>query len=385
METGSQPLRDAHGRSISDLRVSVTDRCNFRCQYCMPADGLPWLERDEVLSFEEIERLVALLVRLGIEDVRLTGGEPLVRREFPRLVSMLAPVPGLGDLSLTTNGYLLERDADALVDAGIGRVNVSIDSLARDRFFQITRRDALPQVLRGLEAIAAHERVRPIKVNAIAMRDFTEREVGSFVELARTSEYQIRFIEFMPLDADGAWTPDSVLTGAEIRALIERTHELVEVPREPSATARVYRFADGAGEIGFINPVSEPFCADCNRLRLTAEGKLRTCLFSIHETDLREPLRTGASDADLEEIIRDAVWRKELKHHVGEPGFRPPPRSMSAIGGSSGNSERNAPASPSASAGRRGATGRDDMCVSPSRGAETEVLSICENFLGLTL
>ncbi len=333
MNTEVEPLVDAHGRTISDLRVSVTDRCNFRCQYCMPADGLPWLERDEVLSFEEIERLVALLVRLGIEDVRLTGGEPLVRKQFPRLVSMLAPIPGLADLSLTTNGYLLERDADALVEAGIRRVNVSIDSLARDRFFQITRRDALPQVLRGLEAIGAHESVRPIKVNAIAMRDFTEREVSSFAELARSSDYQVRFIEFMPLDADHAWTPDSVLTGAEIRSLIEREHELVEVPREPSATARVFRFADGAGEIGFINPVSEPFCADCNRLRLTAEGKLRTCLFSIHETDLREPLRSGAGDDELERIIRDAVWRKELKHHVGEKGFRPPPRSMSAIGG----------------------------------------------------
>jgi cyclic pyranopterin phosphate synthase len=331
--TRSEPLVDAHGRTISDLRVSVTDRCNFRCQYCMPADGLPWLERDEVLSFEEIERLVTLLVKLGIEDVRLTGGEPLVRKQFPQLVSMLAPIPGLADLSLTTNGYLLERDADALVEAGIRRVNVSIDSLARDRFFQITRRDALPQVLRGLEAIGAHESVRPIKVNAIAMRDFTEREVSSFAELARSSEYQVRFIEFMPLDADHSWTPDSVLTGAEIRALIEREHELVEVPREPSATARVFRFADGAGEIGFINPVSEPFCADCNRLRLTAEGKLRTCLFSIHETDLREPMRAGAGDEALERIIRDAVWRKELKHHVGEKGFRPPPRSMSAIGG----------------------------------------------------
>ncbi|MEZ5075436.1 MAG: GTP 3',8-cyclase MoaA [Solirubrobacterales bacterium] len=328
-----EPLRDAHGRTISDLRVSVTDRCNFRCQYCMPADGLPWLERDEVLSFEEIERLVGLFVRLGIEDVRLTGGEPLVRRDFPRLVAMLAAVPGIEDLSLTTNAYLLERDAAALVDAGIGRVNVSIDSLARDRFFQITRRDALPQVLRGLEAIAAHERIRPIKVNAVAMRDFTEREVGAFIELARTSDYQVRFIEFMPLDADGAWTPDSVLTGAEVRAIVEREHALVAMPRERSATARVYRFADGAGEIGFINPVSEPFCADCNRIRLTAEGKLRTCLFSLHETDLRDPMRAGAGDAELEEIIRDAVWRKELKHHVGERGFRPPPRTMSAIGG----------------------------------------------------
>ena len=328
-----ETLRDAHGRAISDLRVSVTDRCNFRCQYCMPADGLPWLERDEVLSFEEIERLVSLLVGLGIEDVRLTGGEPLVRREFPRLVEMLAAIDGIEDLSLTTNGYLLERDADALVAAGIDRVNVSIDSLARDRFFEITRRDALPQVLRGLEAIAAHESVRPIKVNAVAMRDFTEREVGAFAELARTTGYQVRFIEFMPLDADRAWTEQSVLTGAEVRSLIEREHPLIEREREPSSTARVFDFADGRGEIGFINPVSEPFCSDCNRLRLTAEGKLRTCLFSLHETDLRGPMRDGASDDELEAVIRDAVWRKELKHHVGEPGFRPPPRSMSAIGG----------------------------------------------------
>ena len=215
------PLRDAHGRAIGDLRVSVTDRCNFRCQYCMPADGLPWLERDEILRFEEIERLVSLLVRLGIEDVRLTGGEPLVRREFPKLVGMLSGIEGLRDLSLTTNGYLLERDAAALVEAGIGRVNVSIDSLARDRFFHITRRDALPQVLRGLEAIAAFPEVSPIKVNAIAMRDFTEDEVLRFCEFARSTDYQVRFIEFMPLDADQAWTPDAVLSGEEIRQIVD--------------------------------------------------------------------------------------------------------------------------------------------------------------------
>jgi cyclic pyranopterin phosphate synthase len=328
-----EPLTDAHGREITDLRISVTDRCNFRCRYCMPAEGMKWLDRSDLLSFEEIARLAGVLAALGITDVRLTGGEPLARRDFPALVAMLRPIAGIRDLSLTTNGYLLERDAAALVDAGIDRVNVSIDSLARDRFHEVTRRDALPQVLRGLAAIAAFDRVRPIKVNAVAMRDFTEREVGAFAELARTSDYQVRFIEFMPLDADHAWTPDSVLTGAELRALIEREHELVELPREPSATARVFRFADGRGEIGFINPVSEPFCADCNRIRLTAEGKLRTCLFSIHETDLRDPLRSGATDAEIEQVIRDAVWRKELKHHVGEPGFRPPPRSMSAIGG----------------------------------------------------
>jgi cyclic pyranopterin phosphate synthase len=328
-----EQLFDGHGRQIGDLRVSVTDRCNFRCQYCMPAEGLPWLERSEILTFEEVERLVGLFVSMGVGDVRLTGGEPLVRRDFPRLVSMLSKLDGLGDLSVTTNGYLLERDAAALVEAGVDRVNVSIDSLQRDKFFEMTRRDALPQVLRGLDALAAHPEVHPIKVNAVAMRGFTEDEAVRFAEFARSTAFQVRFIEFMPLDADHAWSPDSVLTGEELRSLIDAAYPLEELPREPSATARVFRFTDGQGEIGFINPVSEPFCADCNRVRLTAEGKLRTCLFSLHETDLREPLRSGASDAELEKLIRDSVWRKELKHHVGEKGFRQPARSMSAIGG----------------------------------------------------
>jgi cyclic pyranopterin phosphate synthase len=328
-----EPLFDGHGRRISDLRVSVTDRCNFRCQYCMPAEGLPWLERSEILTFEEIERLVGLFASMGVTDVRLTGGEPLVRRDFPRLVAMLAGTPGLHDLSLTTNGYLLERDAAALVDAGIQRVNVSIDSLQRDKFFEMTRRDALPQVLRGLDALAAHPEVHPIKVNAVAMRGFTEDEALRFADFARSTAFQVRFIEFMPLDADHAWSPDAVLTGDDLRSMIHAVYPLVEVRREPSATARVFRFADGKGEIGFVNPVSEPFCADCNRVRLTAEGKLRTCLFSLHETDLRDPLRSGSPDDELAEIVRDAVWRKELKHHVGEPGFRQPARSMSAIGG----------------------------------------------------
>src|SRR5437763_14911419 len=207
-----EPLRDGHGRLIQDLRVSVTDRCNFRCQYCMPAEGLPWLERAEVLSFEEITRLVGVFGSLGVTDVRLTGGEPLVRREFPKLVSMLASVQGIRDLSLTTNGYLLERDADALVEAGIQRVNVSIDSLQRDRFFEITRRDSLPQVLRGLDAIARHPEVQPVKVNAVAVKGFTEEEALPFAEFARSTAFQVRFIEFMPLDADRAWRADAVLT-----------------------------------------------------------------------------------------------------------------------------------------------------------------------------
>jgi cyclic pyranopterin phosphate synthase len=328
-----EPLLDGHDRLIGDLRVSVTDRCNFRCQYCMPAEGLPWLERAEILSFEEITRLVSVLARMGVADVRLTGGEPLVRRHFPRLVQMLKGIDELNELSLTTNGFLLERDAQALVEAGVDRFNVSVDSLQQDRFYELTRRDALPQVLRGLERLASFPEAHPIKINAVAIRGFTEDEVIPFATLARQTSYQVRFIEYMPLDADRAWTPDQVLTGKEIRSAIHAVYPLEPEPREPSSTARVYRFADGQGRIGFINPVSEPFCADCNRIRLTADGRLRTCLFSLNETDLRGPLRQGASETELETIIRDAVWRKELKHHVGEPGFIQPDRTMSAIGG----------------------------------------------------
>ncbi len=328
-----EPLRDGHDRLIGDVRVSVTDRCNFRCQYCMPAEGLPWLERAEVLSFEEIARLVALLASMGVHDVRLTGGEPLVRRDFPRLAALLAALDDVHDLSVTTNGFLLERDAAALVAAGVQRFNVSIDSLQRDRFFAMTRRDALPQVLRGLDALAAFPQAHPIKVNAVALRDFTEQELLPFARLARERPFEVRFIEFMPLDGDHAWTPEQVLTGEEIRAAIDAVHPLVPQPRAPHATARTYAFADGQGRIGLINPVSEPFCADCNRIRLTADGRLRTCLFSLHETDLRTPLRAGADDDELEAIVRDAVWRKELKHRVNEPGFVQPARTMSAIGG----------------------------------------------------
>jgi len=327
------PLRDGHGRLIGDLRVSVTDRCNFRCQYCMPAEGLPWLERAEILTFEEIARLVSLFGEMGVHEVRLTGGEPLVRRQFPALAQMLAQIDAVHDLSVTTNGFLLERDGEALVRAGINRFNVSVDSLQRDRFFEITRRDALPQVLRGLEHLATFPEAHPIKINAVAIRGFTEDEMIPFAELARRTAYEVRFIEFMPLDADHAWSEDQVLTGAEIRAAIDAVYPLEPQQREPHATARVYNFADGQGKIGFINPVSEPFCGDCNRVRLTADGRLRTCLFSLNETDLRSPMRDGAGDRELEQIIRDAVWLKELKHHVGEPGFIQPARSMSAIGG----------------------------------------------------
>ncbi len=328
-----EQLVDGHGREIGDVRISVTDRCNLRCQYCMPAEGLPWLQRPEVLSFEEIVRLVGVLASMGVADVRLTGGEPLVRREFPKLAAMLRGVEGVEDLSVTTNGFLLERDAGALVAAGVDRFNVSVDSLQRDRYYEITRRDALARVLAGLRELARYPAAHPIKVNAVAMRGFTEQEVLPFARFAREHPYEVRFIEFMPLDADRDWSRAQVLTGEEIRAAIDAAYPLEPQPREDHATARVFRFADGRGQIGFINPVSEPFCADCNRIRITAEGRLRTCLFSLGETDLREPLRSGASDEELAATIRAAVWRKELKHRVNDPGFVQPARTMSAIGG----------------------------------------------------
>jgi cyclic pyranopterin phosphate synthase len=328
-----KPLVDGHGRTIGDVRISVTDRCNFRCQYCMPAEGLPWLDRSALLSYEEIERIVRLLASMGVHDVRLTGGEPLVRRELWRLVEALSAIEDVHDLSLTTNGYLLERQVEDLVRAGLRRVNVSLDALAPDRFFQLTRRDSLQQVLDGLEAAQRHPELRPIKVNVVALKDFTEDEVLRFAEFARQNPYEVRFIEFMPLDADHRWTREKVLPNADIVAMIDAVFPLEAVGRERHGTARRYRFADGTGEMGFISPVTEPFCGDCNRIRITAEGELRTCLFSMTETDLREPLRSGASDAELEELIRDAVWRKELKHHVNDPGFVQPKRTMSRIGG----------------------------------------------------
>jgi cyclic pyranopterin phosphate synthase len=328
-----EPLVDGWGREIKSLRVSVTDKCNFRCRYCMPAEGLEWLPRDEVLSYEEIARLVRIMAAMGVDEVRLTGGEPLVRRDLPTLVGLLAETPGVDDLSLTTNGVLLDRLAAPLVEAGLRRLNVSLDSLSHVRFAEITRRDALDQVLRGLEAAEAHPELRPIKVNCVAIKGFTEEEVPALAELARRKPYVVRFIEFMPLDADEAWSGDQVLTGAEIRAIVEERWPLVELPAKASSTAKRYAFADGAGELGFVNPVSEPFCSSCDRIRMTADGRLRTCLFSRRDWDLKDPLRSGASDDELARLVRNAVAHKELKHRIGDPGFVRANRSMSQIGG----------------------------------------------------
>jgi len=329
-----EPLRDGWGREIRSVRVSVTDKCNFRCTYCMPAEGLEWLGRAEILTFEEIARLVRVLASLGVDEVRLTGGEPLVRRDLPALVEMLAAIPGVRDLSLTTNGVLLDRLAGPLVAAGLKRINVSLDSLSHVRFAELTRRDALDAVLRGLEEAERYPELRPIKVNCVAIKGFTEEEIPALAELARRKPYVVRFIEFMPLDADEIWREDQVLTGGEIRALIEERYgPLVELPAKASSTAKRYGFADGIGELGFVNPVSEPFCSSCDRIRLTADGQLRTCLFSRREWDLKTPLRDGSSDEQLVAALRNAVAHKELKHRINERGFVRASRSMSQIGG----------------------------------------------------
>jgi len=327
-------LVDAYGRHISDLRISITDRCNFRCVYCMPEEGMQWLHRDSILSFDEIERVARVGVELGIDEVRLTGGEPTLRPDLPELVARLSQLP-LRSLSLTTNGFLLRKMAGPLADAGLKRINVSLDTLQHDRFHQIARRHGLDEALGGLEELERHPSIAPIKVNVVAMRDFTEDEVVAFAKLARRKPYVIRFIEFMPLDADGNWQRERVLSGDEIKAIVERDFmPLVPVDAEPSSTSRRYTFSDGVGELGFINPVSQPFCGTCNRIRLTADGQLRTCLFSIDEWDLRAPLRSGATDAELADILIDAVSHKELKHKINEgEAFQRASRSMSQIGG----------------------------------------------------
>lgn len=328
-------LIDRYGRRIKSMRISVTDKCNFRCTYCMPAEGLPWLKKAEILSYEEIERIARVAVNLGIEQIRLTGGEPLVRRDVPELVRQLRPVEGLRSLSITTNGILLKQQARALAEAGLNRINVSVDSLVREKFAKLTRRDQLERVLEGLEEVEKYPSIHPIKVNAVAIRDYSEEEALDFVRLARRKAYIMRWIEFMPLDADQIWRKEDILTGSELKAIIEAEYgPLVPITSgDPSETARRYTFSDGIGEIGFINPVSEPFCATCDRIRLTADGQLRTCLFATEETDLRAVIRSGAPDDVLADTIRRAVWHKELKHYIGDKRFKRANRSMSMIGG----------------------------------------------------
>jgi len=333
------PLVDAHGRTHTSLRLSVTDRCNIRCFYCMPSDAVRFLPRDQVLSFEEIERFSRVAAQLGVDRLRLTGGEPLVRAELPSLVERLTALPGINEVTLTTNGILLADQAAALRDAGLRRINISLDSVREEVFRKVARREGLDRVLEG---IAAAQRVGfdKIRLNAIAMRGLTEDEAPSLVRFACERGLELRFIEYMPLDAEGNWRRDAVLSGEELRDIIQREHgPLRPAPRDDASQPAVdYDFVDrpfdaGGGRIGFINPVSEPFCGDCNRLRLTAEGQIRNCLFSTAEWDARALMRGEGTDAELAQLVRDCVAAKKPGHGIDNPDFLRPERAMYQIGG----------------------------------------------------
>jgi GTP 3',8-cyclase len=328
------PLLDTFGRLHDNLRISVTDRCNVRCFYCMPEDGVKFMKREEILSFEEIERFVRIAVSLGVTKLRVTGGEPLVRKDLAVLIRKLAAIPGVRDLSLTTNGVLLGGQAEALYEAGLRRVNVHLDTLDRERFLKITRRDELDKVLDGIE-VCRKLGYHPIKINAVAVKDLVEPDLVPLARYGRERDIEIRFIEFMPLDAQGLWDRSRVLFASDIIDLLSREiAPLVEIPdRDPRAPATDYRFADGAGRIGFIASVSRPFCLNCNRIRLTSDGKLRYCLFAIDETDVKAPLRAGASDEEIAAIVRATVRQKWIGHEINTARFVPPPRPMYAIGG----------------------------------------------------
>lgn len=333
MEATRPPLIDSFGRVATDLRISVTDRCNFRCRYCMPPEGLPWMSSSELLTFDEIARITRVLVASGVRSIKLTGGEPLVRRDLHVLIEMLRSIDGDLDISLTTNGYLLADRAETLARAGLDRVAVSCDSLLRHRFEDITLRDALTQVMEGLRA-AATAGLEPVKLNCVVMRGVNDDEVVGFAELARSTGYDVRFIEYMPLDAQDEWDRADVVPGNEILATIDRAYPLVATLEDRVEPAAAHAFRDGApGSIGIIPSVTEPFCATCNRLRLTADGQLRACLFSLQETDLRTPLRAAASDDDLAEAARACLAAKWAGHRIGSPDFIKPARSMSMIGG----------------------------------------------------
>jgi GTP 3',8-cyclase len=346
-------LSDSHGRIIRDLRVSVTDRCNFRCVYCLPesdaaadfyqrrfappSQPIPihhrWQPQANILTFEEIERTLRLAVALGIQKVRLTGGEPLLRQKIENLVDRLARIPGLKDLAMTSNGFLFPAKARLLKEAGLRRISFSLDSLDKESFKKITGRDGLEQVLASIQ-LAKELGLEPVKVNAVIIRGINDHEIEALAEFARDQHVSFRFIEFMPLDSSRTWQKDLVVPGHEmLRRLRERFSLVPVAPENPAETARRWAFPEGRGEIGIIAPVSEPFCGHCNRIRLTADGKIRTCLFSLGEHDLRAQLRDGVSDEQVCEFLRSTVLQKEARHHIGEPEFVQPERTMSCIGG----------------------------------------------------
>ena len=327
-------LKDSFGRVIDDLRISLTDRCNFRCVYCMPAEGLAWVPKREILTYEEILRLARIFIDLGIRTVRLTGGEPLMRQDIDVLIEGLIRLAPDLDLSMTSNGFFLKDKAPRLAAAGLKRINVSLDSLQPERFERMVRREGqlVFKILDGLQ-VARAAGLHPIKLNCVVMRGYNEDELVDFARLGRENDYQVRFIEYMPLDAQGAWSMQAVVPGAEILARIHTVFPLVPASGHGTEPATVYRFADGRGSIGVIASVTEPFCESCNRIRITADGQLRTCLFSLHEYNLKGLLRSGATDEEIADSILAAVWKKEAGHKINQPDFVKPARSMSAIGG----------------------------------------------------
>ena len=331
-------LKDALGRVIENLRISVTDRCNFRCVYCMPEEGMKWLPKADILTFEELERLAKRFVKLGIKNIRITGGEPLVRADLPQLIERLARIDGLKDLSLTTNGVGLAKLAPALCEAGLNRVNISLDSLVRAVFEKIARRDALDEVLCGIESAACYFE-GPVKINTVLVRGINDGEILAFAKLARQKGIEVRFIEFMPLDAQKSWDKKQLISGQEIFNTISKHYPLKkDFQQDPHAPSQDWVFTDGSeGKIGFIDPVTSPFCESCNRIRITSDGKLRTCLFSVGETDLRAVLRDpkykNDIDQQLDEVIRQAVWNKEPGHLISQKDFVHASKSMSQIGG----------------------------------------------------
>ena len=327
-------LKDTFGRTIDDLRISLTDRCNFRCIYCMPAEGLPWLPRRDILTYEEILHLARIFIGLGIHTIRLTGGEPLMRQDVEVLIAGLVRLDATLDLSMTTNGFFLVEKVQRLADAGLKRINVSLDSLQPERFERMVRRDGqlVSKILAGIR-LAREAGLNPIKLNCVIMRGYNEDEIVEFARLGREQDLQVRFIEYMPLDAQGRWTMDTVVPGAEIHARVHAVYPLRSEQGNASEPATVHHFADGRGSIGIIASVSQPFCDSCNRVRITADGHLRTCLFSLIEQDLKGLLRSGASDEDLADFIIATVWKKEAGHKINQPDFVQPDRSMSAIGG----------------------------------------------------
>lgn len=351
--TDGRLLIDSQGRVLRDLRVSITDRCNFRCLYCLPETEaaqnfyrghwahLPnsapivqqWVPKSHILSFEEIERVLRLAVGLGIHKIRLTGGEPLLRHDVEQLVARIAAIPRLTDLAMTTNGSCFPQKARAIRAAGLHRISFSLDSLAPENFRKITGRDGLAEVLESI-SLAQELGLQPVKVNAVIIRGLNDHEIEALANFAHERGLVLRFIEFMPLDSARAWLKEMVMPGQEVLTRLQARFSLRPLASDnPSATAKRWVFPDGRGEIGIIAPVSEPFCGHCNRIRLTADGKIRTCLFSVKEHDLRSLLRAGASDEEIAEWLKGVVWQKEPRHHIGEPEFVPPPRSMSCIGG----------------------------------------------------